>query len=154
MRIIQKTIFILARPEVIWSMVSDPARAPEWMPDIRERRLLTPPPLTAGARWEEHGLLRGKPYQVKCEVTLWEPPTRMAYRQIPAGRRDYDWLETVRILPTGDGSEVTLSLEYRLPAGLAGKLYEALLFRKDFALTLENRLEALKGVLEAGGVSA
>ena len=139
----QRSATIAATPNVIWSIVADPGRASEWMPDVRERRLLTHGPLGVGSRWEERGSLHDKPYMVTHEITEWQPPTRFSYRQVDA-KRNSEWLETVSLEPRDAGVRVTIALEFRFPGGLLGRLYERSVFRKDFALTLNRRLESLK----------
>jgi len=147
---IEQSITIEVSPQEIWDVVSDPERAAGWMPDLKERRLLTHKSADVGTRWRDHGLLHGKPYQAEYEVVVWDPPTRFAYQQVSIERAGYLWIETLSIQATNDGSLTTLHLEYQMPGGLAGKVYEKFIFRKDFRITLENRLEALKELVEAG----
>jgi uncharacterized protein YndB with AHSA1/START domain len=45
MPIIEASLYIPAPPEAVWQVVSDASRAPAWMPDIKERRLISRPPL-------------------------------------------------------------------------------------------------------------
>ena len=141
---ITRSAMIDAEPRAIWQMVSDPAQAPRWMPDLKERRLLTAGGLDAGSQWEDHGLLRGKAYRAKYQVIEWNPPHHFAYQQISSSQAGYVWIERVSVAGESGGTRVTLSLNYEMPGGLAGKLYEKLIFRKDFGATLENRLEALR----------
>jgi len=146
---IQRQLTINATPEAIWAIVSDLQRGPAWMPDITQRVLETDRPAGIGARWREHGLLRGKPYSTVYEITEWLPPHRLAYRRAAVARGDYRWIESIHIEAAGAGAQVTAGLDYEMPGGLIGRLYDRFLFRKDFSLTLDNRLERLKELLES-----
>jgi hypothetical protein len=79
-----------------------------------------------------------------CQVTHWEPPRHLAYLHVTAERAGAQWHEHVVLEPQDEGTLVTLRLEYRLLGGFMGRLYDQLFFRKDFRITLENRLEALR----------
>ena len=144
MPIIEASLYIPAPPEAVWQVVSDASRAPAWMPDIKERRLISPPPIGPGSQWEDHGLLRGRPFRMTCQVTHWEPPRHLAYQHVTAEQAGAQWHEHVALEPQDEGTLVTLRLEYRLLGGFMGRLYDQLFFRKDFRITLENRLEALR----------
>ena len=146
---IHRTLVITAPADAIWQLVADITRAQEWMPDITARQISTPPPAGVGSSWREQGLLRGKPYSTVYTITRWEPPLRLSYRRAPGGRGDYEWTESVELEPAGAQTSVTLRLDYDMPGGLVGKVYERVLFRKDFAGTLDNRLERLKELVES-----
>jgi len=145
---IHRTLTIAAPADAIWQIVGDLATAPAWMPDITAREISTPPPAGIGTSWRERGLLRGKPYSTIYTLTRWEPPLVLSYERAPSGRGEYHWVESIELEPAGAQTHVTLSLEYVIPGGLVGKLYERFIFRKDFAGTLDNRLERLKELVE------
>jgi len=146
---IQRSIAISAPAHAIWALVADPRRVSDWMPDITGRDILSAGLIGAGTRWREKGLLRGKDYAVQYEVTIWEPPARMAYQRIAASDNAYAWVETVTLEPAGDATNVTLRLDYDMPGGIVGQLYDRILFRKDFTITLDNRLERLQSIFAA-----
>ena len=145
--IVQSAV-IPVEPAVVWGVVSEPGLAPKWMPDLDRRELLSPAPLEAGGRWRDHGRLRKKTFQAEYEVTLWEPPRCFAYAQVSGRDVGYVWNEHVELEAQDGGTRVTLHLEYVMPGGLMARLYERLLFRKDYRITLENRLNALREYFE------
>ena len=145
---VHRTLTIAAPAEAIWRIVSDIGAAPAWMPDITGREISTPPPAGVGTSWRERGLLHGKPYSTVYTVTRWEPPLALGYERAPSGRGEYRWVEGIELEPAGAQTNVTMRLEYEIPGGLIGKIYERFLFRKDFAGTLDNRLERLKETVE------
>jgi uncharacterized membrane protein len=153
---IHRTLLIAAPADAVWQIVSEVGCGKDWMPDITARQISTPPPASVGTSWREEGLLRGKPYSTVYTITRWEPPLRLSYKRAPGGRGDYEWTESVELEPAGEQTRVTLRLDYDMPGGIVGKVYERILFRKDFSGTLDNRLERLKEVLEkpAQGVKA
>jgi len=149
MRSIEASIEISATPEEVWQIISDLKRAPNWMPDVKERRFEDAESPKVGMRWQEQGLLRGKEYKIHYELTEWDPPDRLGYKQVSSKEGKYHWHEYILVEPLEGGrSRVTARLEYRMPSGLFGQLYERFVFRKDFHGTLENRLEALRELLE------
>ncbi len=148
MSTIQRTLTLRAPAETVWAIVADPKRAPAWMPDITDRDVSAGDPLGVGVQWREQGLLRGRTYTTMYEVTAWEPPHRIAYRRLAAAKGDYHWVETITLQPGAGETTITLSLDYAMPGGIIGKLYEHFLFRKDFSSTLDNRLERLQELCE------
>lgn len=145
---IEASQYIRAMSEHVWRTLCDPKLAPEWMPDLDRRELLTSGAIGAGAHWRDHGRLRRKAYQAEYEICEWQPPVSYSYQQSASRRTAYTWVETVRVEPHEDGALVTLRLDYTMPGGLGGQLYERMIFRKDFRLTLENRLDALRDMVE------
>jgi len=134
---------VSAEPDSVWAMVSNPRTAPDWMPDLDERRLLAAEPIAIGSRWRDHGRLRKKSFQTEYEVVMWEPPARFAYQQVSGRDAGYHWDERVELAPHDEGTLVTLHLEYEMPGGILAKLYDRFLFRRDYQITLENRVDAL-----------
>jgi carbon monoxide dehydrogenase subunit G len=148
---IEQSALISAAPEAVWDVVSDPQRAPDWMPDLDRRELLSPGTLAIGAHWRDHGRLRKKTFQSEYVITMWEPPTRLAYQQVSGRESGYLWDERVEIKSEDSGTRVTIHLEYMMPGGLLAKVYERFIFRKDYQITLENRLDALAECFEEPG---
>lgn len=151
MPMIEASLFIPADMGAVWQVVSDPSRAPAWLPDIKERWLISSPPIGVGSQWEDHGLLRGRPFRMVCRVTHWQAPRHLAYQHVSAEQAGAQWHEHVVLEPQNAGTLVTLRLEYRLLGGWMGRLYDRLFFQRDFRITLENRLEALRDLFAPGG---
>jgi uncharacterized protein YndB with AHSA1/START domain len=148
MPIIKRSAYYEIPPEALWRITGDPAQVSAWMPDVKERQLLDGSVIEVGSRWRERGLLRGKTYLVEYAVTEWSPPARMVYQRLT--QSGFRWIEGIEVVPEGAGARVSLWLDYSMPRGLIGRLFDRLLFRKDFAGTLDNRLEGLREVVGRG----
>jgi len=140
---IEHSLVIPAELDTVWALVSTPESAPDWMPDLDTREVLTDEPVAVGSRWCDHGRLRKRSFKTEYELTLWEPPDRFAYQQVSGREAGYHWDERVELEAQDAGTLVTLHLEYEMPGGMLARLYDRLLFRRDYQITLENRLNAL-----------
>jgi uncharacterized membrane protein len=107
------TIAIPAPPEIVWRVMADVERWPEWTPSVRRVKLLTPGPLHIGSRARIHqpGF----------------PPASWRVTELEAGK-GFTWISTApglrvtarhEIESTNGGSCGTLSIRY---AGLFGPL--------------------------------
>lgn len=77
---IRTVVTIDAPIEDVWAILADIERQPEWMHDLKEVRLTTPPPIGAGTR----GVGRVRAFGISVTdpvvVTAFEPPTHFGIR--------------------------------------------------------------------------
>ena len=100
------TITIAASPAIVWQVLTDAARWPEWTPTVTSVELLDPPPLRVG--------LRARIIQPKL------PPAVFTVTELTEGHR-FVWVTrspgaTVfadhSVVAEGSGSRVTLSVRF------------------------------------------
>jgi uncharacterized protein YndB with AHSA1/START domain len=142
---IRTSIEIDAPVERVWAILADIERQPEWMHDLREVRLLTPPPVRVGTRAVGRVQAFGIAVEDPIEITIFEPPVRYAIRHdgFVTGSGD------IRLVLEGDAASgptlVTWEEVLRPPLlPHLGALVLAALFRPIF----ERDLERLAGLVE------
>ena len=77
---IRTSIEIDAPVERVWAVLADIERQPEWMHDLREVRVLTPPPVGVGTRAVGRVQAFGIAVEDPIEITVFDPPVRYAIR--------------------------------------------------------------------------
>ena len=104
---VQDSVQIQASPALVWAMVSDPTRMPEWSPELTSARWVSAAREPAvGARFKgtnRHGPFR---WSTSCEVIAAEPERLFSYRVTSVfGLPVSQW--SFRIAPTAGGCELT-----------------------------------------------
>ena len=128
----------------VWTVLADIERQPEWMHDLREVRVLTPPPVGVGTRAVGRVQAFGITVEDLIEITIFEPPVRYAIRHDGFVRGGGD----IRLVAEGgDGDTATtlVTWEETLVPGVLphlGSLVLAIVFGPIFRRDLD-RLAAL-----------
>jgi uncharacterized protein YndB with AHSA1/START domain len=105
---IAETVVVDAPPAVVWRMVSDVTRMPQWSPELFSAQWVGPvAEPRVGARFR--GTNRHKVFRwtTSCEVIAAQPDARFAYRVSHRGLPVSEWAFDIR--PSGTGCEVTQS---------------------------------------------
>jgi ribosome-associated toxin RatA of RatAB toxin-antitoxin module len=124
------TVRVEASAEVVYDIVADPARGPEWQTLISELGEVSGRPGGVGSSFVGYYRVAGRRLEGRFVVTAAERPTLHQ----AAGTTRGGWARwTTKIEPVPDGTcEVHVSLEYELPGEIVGSL---------FGLLTGNRLE-------------
>ena len=131
------TIHVGAPPEVVFDLVADPSRGPEWQTLVAEMGEVSGRPGGVGSSYVGFYRLAGRKLEGRFVVTAAERPT---LHQV-AGTTRGGWARwTTMIRAAGAGSELRVSLEYELPGEIIGSLFGVLTggrldheFRKTYA---------------------
>ncbi len=110
-----RTIRIARAPDQVFAFFTDPANDPSWRPHVKE--ISADGPARVGARI--HQVVEGpggRGIAADVEVTAYEPSTRYAFKVVAGPARP---VGEFRFSPSGDGTEVTFSLNAEL-GGLKG----------------------------------
>jgi uncharacterized protein YndB with AHSA1/START domain len=137
-----------AAPELLWPLVSDPARLPEWFA-FAERVEVLEGADGAGQRRRQHGHWGKKASEVDQRITRWEPPRVLAWRHEaerldgkPAPRFSASTEFTIELVPEAAGTRVRLH-SAQVPAGPLRGLVIRAFGRRELARSLRESLERL-----------
>jgi ligand-binding SRPBCC domain-containing protein len=116
---LSERLAIDAPPERVWEVASDIPGGAAWMPDVAWIRPLGDGP-GVGARFAVRTRVLGVPATTDLiEVTVWDPPYRLAVRHDGMVRGAGEW----RFRPSTDGGRTLLEWdeELRMPPPLLGE---------------------------------
>jgi uncharacterized protein YndB with AHSA1/START domain len=111
MQPILSTIEIARPPEEVFAYVTDPARFPEWQPDVVRVDTLEGWPLGVGARFTTTRRIARAERMMTQEVTEVAPPRRWAARGVHGPIRPHASI-TIESLDGGARSRVTFALAF------------------------------------------
>jgi uncharacterized protein YndB with AHSA1/START domain len=138
-----------AAPDVVWPLVSDPGRLPEWFA-FAERVEVLEGADGAGQRRRQHGHWGKKRSEIDQVITRWEPPRALAWRHEaerldgrPAPRFAASTDFTIELVPEADGTRVRLRSAQEPAGALRGLMIRAF-GRRDVAKSLERSLDRLE----------
>ena len=149
---ITTSIVIDRPPAVVFALLVDLDRLPEWVAIVVETTDAPDPPLRVGSTFRQVLSFASIRLASRWQVTACAPPHTIAYR---ARARFGGWLamrQTVE--PEGDGSRVVLVVEYRLPGGWLGALANSLYVARLNQRAADRSLRTLKRLLERGTTPA
>jgi hypothetical protein len=124
------TVRVEAPAEVVYDIVADPVRGPEWQTLVSELGEVTGRPGGVGSSYVGYYRIAGRKLEGRFVITAAERPTLHQ----AAGTTRGGWARwTTMIEPAGTAAcDVRVSLEYELPGEIVGSL---------FGMLTGNRLE-------------
>jgi uncharacterized protein YndB with AHSA1/START domain len=138
---------VAAPPEVVWPLVSDPARLPEWFAFAERVEVLGGEGV--GQRRRQHGHWGRRESAIDQEVTAWEPPRRLAWRHVaerldgkPAPRFATKTEFSIELEPDGAGTHVRMRTA-QVPASRPRGLVIRAFGRREVRGAMEKSLAAL-----------
>ena len=123
-----------APPEVVWDLIADPTRAPEWRPEVASVELL------GEGRWRERG---GEP--LTFELREAKPPAR--YVVAVVDHPDFGGTWTWVLAPTAGGTRLQIAEDGEVYSPLF-RAIQRLITTPD--ATLQGQLRALERYFERG----
>lgn len=139
------TIHVEASPEIVFDLVADPARTPEWQTLLVEMGEISGRPGGIGSSYIGYYGVVGRRIEGRFVITAAERPRIHQ----AAGTMRGGWVRwTTVIEPSGGDADVRISIEYELPGEILGSLFGILTgtrIQQAFNRTYEN----LKRVAEA-----
>jgi ribosome-associated toxin RatA of RatAB toxin-antitoxin module len=143
------TIRVEAPAEVVYDIVADPARGPEWQTLVSELGEVSGRPGGVGSSYVGYYRIAGRKLEGRFVVTAAERPT--LHQAAGTTRGGWArWTTMIEPLDHGAASEVRVSLEYELPGEIVGSLFGMLTgnrLEQEFKRTYAN----LKRLAEAAG---
>jgi hypothetical protein len=146
-----------AQPAKLWELVCDTSRYPEWVV-ATAAVTRTDGPARQGSTYDEINPIMG-PWRTKTRWTVveFDPPNRMVHRSedVPFAS---EYLIIVDLAPSGDGSEITLTLRVSPSLGALGASVLRLLksqTRKDNERSVRDLAAlAAQGVVQRNGADS
>ncbi|MBA3877240.1 MAG: hypothetical protein C0498_09940 [Anaerolinea sp.] len=142
---IRTSVIVDAPIERVWAVVADVERQPEWMHDLREIRLTTPPPVGLGTRGVGRVRVLGIALDDPVEVTAFEPPTRYAIRHEGLVKGGGE----IRLAPGADETTTIVTWDETLVPPVLPHL-GAFVLGAVFEPIFQRDLERLAALVEAG----
>jgi uncharacterized protein YndB with AHSA1/START domain len=138
---------VAAPPEVVWPLVTDPARLPEWFAFAERVEVLEGEGV--GQRRRQHGHWGKRESAIDQEITAWEPPRRLAWRHVaerldgkPAPRFAAETEFSIELEPDGAGTQVRMR-SAQVPASRPRGLVMRAFGEREVRGRLEQSLAAL-----------
>jgi len=132
------TFRVTAPPDVVFDLIANPARAPEWQTMISEMGEISGRPGGVGSSYVGFYKVAGRRLEGHFVITAAERPSLHQ----AAGTTRGGWARwTTMIEPIDGGSEVRVDLEYELPGEVLGSLFGILTgtrLDQEFRRTYEN----------------
>jgi len=143
METFEKSIIINALPEKVFEYIDEPMNDPEWMIGMVEvHEVEGPPGVGRHFRWTFK--MVGVPLKGQS-TTIEHVPNRRTVTESQGGVSS-TWAADVE--PEGEGTKLTMKVEYAIPVPVLGKLAEQLISKQN-QRNLESSMETIKEMLEA-----
>jgi hypothetical protein len=143
MAIVQRNIQIKVSPQETMALLSDASRWPDWYPGMTNLNITAPFP-------EEGGKVAFKMKSAGLSIPITETvldyqPGKLQLLQMEgmlSGRARWE------LSPEGYGTRLTTTFDYALPAGVLGKIADALIVKRLNGKSLEEALNNFKALVE------
>jgi len=145
---LERDLFVEAPPERVFELLAQPERTPEWSPNVVAIRRVGDGPIGVGST--THALIKALGTQqraIGC-CTVFDPPRRIVIEsRTDLGARSRS---DSQLVPEGSGTRLRATLEYVVPGGGLGQLFDKLVAERQTREDFEQALLRLKRLLEAG----
>ena len=139
------TLHVDARPEIVFDLIADPSRSPEWQKLNVELGEISGRPGGVGSSYSGYYHVAGRRIEARFVVTAAERPE---IYQV-AGTARGGWARWTTFVEPGEGgADVRVSLEYELPGEIVGSLL-GLLTGSRLQDAINRTYAELKNVAEA-----
>ncbi len=125
MSVIERSFFVEAPRERVFAFLADHANDAQWLPGLADPRNFTGE--GTDYRWEVTYKMAGMSFNVTGQVVKHVPPSRHVVETRSGMVSVWDWT----LEPEGDGTRITLRMEYTIPVAALGKLAEKLLLKQN-----------------------
>ncbi len=125
MAVIERTFSVEAPQERAFAFLADHANDAQWLPGLADPRNF----IGAGTdyRWEVTYKMAGMSFNVAGQVVEHTPPSRHVVETRSGMVSTWDWT----LEPEGNGTRITLRMEYTIPVVAVGKIAEKILLKQN-----------------------
>jgi coenzyme Q-binding protein COQ10 len=136
---IEKSIFINVLPEKAWETATDPNHWADWYVGLKEVKSIVGDG-SAGTTADMTFDMSGMKLQFKHTVLEWDRPRKWVGRTEGA----IDSTATWTYEPEGEGTRVSMVMDYTVPGSVLGKIADKLVIERRNAEDMEKTLANLK----------
>ena len=145
---LEQELFVNAPPERVFELLAQPERTPEWSPNVVAIRRVGDEPIGVGATTEALVKALGTRQRAIGRCTVFDPPYRIVIEsRTELGARSRS---DSQLTPEGSGTRLRATLEYVVPGGGLGRLFDRLVAERQTREDFEQALRRLKQLAEAG----
>lgn len=131
MATIERSFFVKAPPERVFTFLADHANDTQWLPGMVDSRNFAGE--STGYQWEWTFKMIGISFDGTGRILEHDPPRRHVVET--RGGVVSTWAWTLE--PEREGTRVSLQMEYTVPVAVVGKIAEKLLFKQNEKATDE-----------------
>jgi uncharacterized membrane protein len=144
---ILQTGHVDASPDRAFALALDAARIPEWNSSVIEVKEVTGSLDQVGSSYVSVLKLGGRRLEGRWEVSRVEAPRLLEFTgSAPGGGRA---TATNRFESAGDGTDLTIEIEYELPGGFVGGMADKLFVERATERDVKHSVENFKAICEA-----
>ena len=147
MTIVRQSVHINAPIERVWEFWVVGANAPKWHPAVRSARRLSGTANQKDSVMEYEVEAGGRRFRWITEVAEMVAPRRFVDVQREGPFKSYRFVG--ELSPEESGTRADLTVEYRLPYGLLGRIVDATRVRRDVEESTRKSVENLRRILES-----
>ena len=136
-------VHISAKPEDVFSYLSDLTKHGEWNESLRVEAS-SDGPAAVGSQYRSTGRMRGKEFQNDVRITELESPTRLSFISND-GKNDF--LQEFTFRPVGGGTSLERRVTFEMNP-LMKLMFDAVIGPLVASPSMKKSLKALKGKLE------
>jgi uncharacterized membrane protein len=143
---IDKHIDINATGEEVFGVLTDLDLLPSWSTITVETHGTPPKPVSEGDTFEQSLRVLGRSMESSWRVTEFSSPRKVAYETTAVGGGTLRMVQTVE--DSAGNSRVMMELDYELPGGIVGELFDSAYAERRNERELEHSLHNLKEFIE------
>jgi uncharacterized protein YndB with AHSA1/START domain len=135
---IQETLDIRAPIDRVFAALTDPSRASDWNPAVKNAQGAPTGPAHVGTQWNQSAIVAGRPVNLVCRITGLEAPT-YGVLEVSGDQRG---TITTRCSEIDGGTRVTQTLDYTPPGGIFGQMAGGMIanaIRREMIRTMERQ---------------
>lgn len=148
MPLVEQSIDIQTPVSTVFEMVADqPERQAEWWPPIELQERVSPPPTQLGSVSRYVYNMMGVKIKGEHEVVELVPNEYLKVKTTSGIDSTFEFI----FAPNGDGTYLTIRVDYKLPGSVIGQLLNKLVIEQKNESDLREGLANLKAILESEG---
>ena len=140
----QATAHIKNKPEAVLAFIADVRNRTRYLPSLKSLTDIKGEPAAAGTTWKWKFAVLGHEFEGTARSVKYEPGK--AYSFVTEGGLQSTW--NYRVEPDGDGTKLSVDVEFQIPEGLKAKLPPAQVIDSLKKAEGEMVINNLKALLE------